>query len=192
MSDVRMWPSHWPLLMSWSLVVTHQPCWLSLRSVLASAECYICRLSESQWPMSRCQTVECYPSVFFPGPKESAGRVLRDWWETAERQLKDNCLRQGRELRGNWETAWRLSDEFTNITDPSIDGLSDILSSWSELKICEIEASQTPREEMMWKLIWWGPLDVSASWVLPVKLFTPWPGPQLSSWISTLDKRSWK
>ena len=100
MSDVRMWPSHWPLLMSWSLVVTHQPCWLSLRSVLASAECYICRLSESQWPMSRCQTVECYPSVFFPGPKESAGRVLRDWWETAERQLKDNCLRQGRD---SWE-----------------------------------------------------------------------------------------
>ena len=29
----------------------------------------------------------------------------------------------------------------------------------------------TPRLETMKKLIWWGPLDVSASWLLPVKLF---------------------
>ena len=50
---------------------------------------------------------------------------------------------------------------------------------------------QTPRLEMMKKLIWWGPLDVSASWLLYVKLFTPWPGPQMSLQISTLDERSW-
>ena len=50
---------------------------------------------------------------------------------------------------------------------------------------------QTPREEMMKKLIWWGPLDVSASWMLFVKFFTLWPGPQMSLPISTLDKRSW-
>ena len=58
---------------------------------------------------------------------ESSERLVRDSWKSAERQLSEG--------RYTWEVTER------NITDPSIDGLSDFLSSWSELKICVINIS---------------------------------------------------